>query len=223
PPPGRPPDRRPPPPRGAVAPDRDRRSRGHHGGDELPDDAGPEDLRVQLRPHPLLALPRRRAALTAVGGAAVGPSKLDAMSTPRPALREKRRVPSRPLPAEYLIGEAFRRLIRERALQTLVRGALPTPLLKRLLKDALPRSAAAEMPDEIWAGLAAGIGAETPEVGNTLAAALPSPPRRAPASRHPPGPAPPGPTGRGPRAGDRGRVGAHERGEAARGAVDGRS
>jgi hypothetical protein len=53
-----------------------------------------------------------------------------------------------------------------------VRGALPVALLKRLLKDALPRSAAAEMPDEIWAGLAAGIGAETPDFGVPLAQAL---------------------------------------------------
>jgi hypothetical protein len=100
------------------------------------------------------------------------PDKLDAMSTPRPAEREKRRPHPRRLPAEYQVGEAFRRLVRERALQTLVRGALPTPALKRLLKGALPRTAAAEMPDEIWAGLAAGIGAESPDFGMPLAQAL---------------------------------------------------
>jgi hypothetical protein len=94
------------------------------------------------------------------------------MGTPRPVAREKGRLYRRPLPAEYQIGEAFRRLLRERALQTLVRGALPISLLKRLLRDALPRTAAKEMPDEIWAGLAAGIGAESPDFGMPLAQAL---------------------------------------------------
>jgi hypothetical protein len=94
------------------------------------------------------------------------------MGTPRPVAREKGRLYRRPLPAEHQIGEAFRRLVRERALQTLVRGALPISLLKRLLKGALPRTAASEMPEEIWAGLAAGIGAESPDFGMPLAQAI---------------------------------------------------
>ena len=58
------------------------------------------------------------------------------------------------------VWRAFDRLARARAFYTLVRGALPLPTLKRLLKHALPRSSAREMPNEVWASLAASIALE---------------------------------------------------------------
>lgn len=86
---------------------------------------------------------------------------------------QKRAQPARlPLPHPGRIGEGFARLARENALQTLVRGALPAATLKRLLKDALPRGKAREMPPEIWASLAAGFAYESPEFGMVLAEAL---------------------------------------------------
>jgi hypothetical protein len=80
--------------------------------------------------------------------------------------------PKRPLPAAARIAEAFVRLAREKALQTLIRGALPSRTLQGLLKDALPRNAARQMPPEIWASLASGIAYESPEFGVLLAEAL---------------------------------------------------
>jgi len=76
-----------------------------------------------------------------------------------------------PLPAPR-VGEAFARLAREKALQALIRGALPARVLQRLLKDALPRGKAREMPAEIWASLAAGIAYENAEFGMLMAEAL---------------------------------------------------
>jgi hypothetical protein len=76
------------------------------------------------------------------------------------------------LPSFQRISDAFERLLREKAFQTLVRGAIPQATLKRLLKDAIPRSEAREMPPEIWAGLAAGIAAANPSFGLVVAEEL---------------------------------------------------
>jgi hypothetical protein len=70
------------------------------------------------------------------------------------------------------VGGALIRLAEERALQTLVRGTLPSPLLRRLFKDAMPRRAAADLPDEVWAALAASLGVDSPPFGMALAQAL---------------------------------------------------
>ncbi len=70
------------------------------------------------------------------------------------------------------VESAYDRLGRQRALATLVRGALPHKLLRRLLKDAVPRREAHEIPDEAWASLAVGIALEAPEFGLTLAETL---------------------------------------------------
>ena len=70
------------------------------------------------------------------------------------------------------VWRAFDRLARARAFYTLVRGALPLPTLKRLLKHALPRSSAREMPNEVWASLAASIALEEGAFATTLAQAL---------------------------------------------------
>jgi hypothetical protein len=83
-----------------------------------------------------------------------------------------RKHASRPLPPDTRVYAALTRLARERALQTLVRGALPFAVLKRLLRDALPGSLAREVPEESWSALAAGIAVETDEFGIPLAQAL---------------------------------------------------
>jgi hypothetical protein len=70
------------------------------------------------------------------------------------------------------VERAFDRLARRRAFHTLVRGALSTALLKRLLKDALPRSAARAVPPEVWSSLAVGIALESPVFRMPLAEAL---------------------------------------------------
>lgn len=70
------------------------------------------------------------------------------------------------------VWRAFDRLARARAFYTLVRGALPLPTLRRLLKDAMPRSSAREMPNEVWASLAASIGLEDGAFAALLAQAL---------------------------------------------------
>jgi len=70
------------------------------------------------------------------------------------------------------VWRAFDRLARARAFYTLVRGALPLPTLRRLLKDAMPRSSAREMPNEVWASLAASIGLEDGTFAVPLAQAL---------------------------------------------------
>jgi hypothetical protein len=80
--------------------------------------------------------------------------------------------PSRPLPPDLKVLAALTLLTRERALQTLVRGALPVALLRRLLRDAIPAREAREMPEEIWSALAAGVAAEAETFGVTLAQAL---------------------------------------------------
>lgn len=70
------------------------------------------------------------------------------------------------------VDAAFDRLAKHRALHTLVRGALPVATLKRLLKDAMPRKHAKEMPDETWSSLAVGICLESADFGDLLATAL---------------------------------------------------
>ena len=70
------------------------------------------------------------------------------------------------------VDAAFDRLAKHRALHTLVRGALPVATLKRLLKDAMPRKHAREMPDETWSSLAVGLCLESADFGDLLAAAL---------------------------------------------------
>ncbi len=77
--------------------------------------------------------------------------------------------------ARFSLGEvqnAYDRLGRQRALATLVRGALPHKLLRRMLRDAVPRREAHEIPDEAWASLAVGIALESPDFGLALAEAL---------------------------------------------------
>jgi chaperonin cofactor prefoldin len=68
--------------------------------------------------------------------------------------------------------KAVERLDRAGALQTLVRGALPTGELQTLLSDALPAEAARELPDEVWAGLATGIAASDESFAHVLAERL---------------------------------------------------
>lgn len=71
-----------------------------------------------------------------------------------------------------VVDAAFDRLAKQRALHTLVRGALPLATLKRLLKDAMPKDKAREMPDETWSSLAVGICMESADFGDVLAEAL---------------------------------------------------
>jgi hypothetical protein len=73
-------------------------------------------------------------------------------------------------PARVL--KAFERLSRQGAFQTLVRGALPSPLMRRLLKDAMPARVARELPDEVWSSMAASIALEAPAFGIPLAQEL---------------------------------------------------
>jgi hypothetical protein len=79
---------------------------------------------------------------------------------PRPELTERR------------VFEAFDRLARHRAFHTLVRGAVPEKVLRRLLRDAVPRNQTAQQPPEVWASLAAGIALEGPGFGLALAEVL---------------------------------------------------
>jgi hypothetical protein len=80
--------------------------------------------------------------------------------------------PKRPGLENKVVDAAFDRLAKQRALHTLVRGALPLATLKRLLKDAMPRNKAREMPDETWSSLAVGICMESADFGDRLAEAL---------------------------------------------------
>jgi hypothetical protein len=70
------------------------------------------------------------------------------------------------------VGTALFRLTKERAIQTLVRGALPLPLLRRLLRDAIPKREAEQMPEEVWAAMAGNVAAESADYGQLLAQAL---------------------------------------------------
>jgi hypothetical protein len=88
------------------------------------------------------------------------------------AVRSTRAPAHRPLPPEERVGTALLRLAREHALQTLVRGTLPLPLLRRLLRDLVPRREADSMPEEVWAAMAASLGSDSPDFGLPLAQAL---------------------------------------------------
>jgi hypothetical protein len=70
------------------------------------------------------------------------------------------------------VGTALFRLHKERALQTVIRGALPVTLLRRILADSMPKREASKMPDEMWAAVAANFAAESPDYGLVLAQAL---------------------------------------------------
>jgi hypothetical protein len=78
------------------------------------------------------------------------------MPVVRSTARPRRQTRARPALDVTRVARAFERLARQRALQTLVRGALG-PFARRLLKDAMPARAAREMPDEVWSSLAASI------------------------------------------------------------------
>jgi hypothetical protein len=64
------------------------------------------------------------------------------------------------------------RLSREKALHTVVRGALPVDVLKKMLKHHIPQKLARELAPEAWAGLAVSVLMENPEQGLELAQAL---------------------------------------------------
>lgn len=83
----------------------------------------------------------------------------------------RRQTKARPVLAGARVAKALERLARQRALQTLVRGALG-PFARRLLKDAMPPRAAREVPEEVWSSLAASIALESPAFGIPLAQEL---------------------------------------------------
>jgi len=70
------------------------------------------------------------------------------------------------------VGTALFRLAKERALQTLIRGALPVSLLRRLLRDVIPRREVERMPEEVWAAVAGNVASDDAEYGLLLAQAL---------------------------------------------------
>ena len=107
-----------------------------------------------------------------MGGSSAGPGEGYTRTMSRQ--RAGRSVPNVPPSALGADGASrvFERLARHGALHTLVRAALPSSLLRELLKDAMPRSAAREMPPEVWASLAVGIALESPTFGGPLAQAL---------------------------------------------------
>ncbi len=78
----------------------------------------------------------------------------------------------RTLPPDARVYAALTRLAKERALQTLVRGALPAPVLRRLLRHAFTPREAREMPEEAWSALASGLAVESDVVGLPVAQAL---------------------------------------------------
>jgi hypothetical protein len=87
------------------------------------------------------------------------------MAASRNSETAKKRLPARG-------AGALERLERLRALQTLVRGALPAESLRRLLKNALPPRTAREMPPEVWSSFAVGIALESPVFAEVLAQEL---------------------------------------------------
>ena len=91
---------------------------------------------------------------------------------PKAARSQPRQLSLRALPASVVSGEALSRLSRERAIHTVLRGALSVDLLKRMLKDVMPRQVAREMPPEVWAGLAVTVLMANPDLGLPLAQAL---------------------------------------------------
>jgi hypothetical protein len=83
-----------------------------------------------------------------------------------------RQLSLRELPPSVINGEVLSRLSRERALHTVVRGALPADLLRRMLKEVMPRQVMRELPPEVWAGLAVSVLMADPELGLSLAQAI---------------------------------------------------
>jgi hypothetical protein len=77
-----------------------------------------------------------------------------------------------PLPEGAALDQVIDRLEQRRALEPLVRGGLPQPLLRRLLKSALNPKEARESPVEVWASLAIGIAYRNHEFQDVLAQAL---------------------------------------------------
>jgi hypothetical protein len=67
---------------------------------------------------------------------------------------------------------AFERLFRAKALQMLIRGALPLAVIRRLLQPALGSLPSLRLPEEAWASVAAKFALDTPLVGLHLAEAL---------------------------------------------------
>jgi hypothetical protein len=67
---------------------------------------------------------------------------------------------------------AYERLFRAKALQMLLRGALPPALIRRLLQPAFRTSPSFRVPDEAWASIATKFALDTPLVGLSLALAL---------------------------------------------------
>jgi hypothetical protein len=95
------------------------------------------------------------------------------MAAVRPVARTSRRgARRRPDLDPARVAKAFERLSRQRAFQTLVRGALPAPLVRTLLKDAMPARVAREMPAEVWSCMAASIALDAPAFGLPLAQEL---------------------------------------------------
>lgn len=87
----------------------------------------------------------------------------------------KARTPPKPLTPQLdprEIPPAVDRLAKAGALGVLVRGALPVPLLKRLLKDDIRKEEAATLPDEGWANLAVSVLYEAAEFEVELAELL---------------------------------------------------
>ena len=68
--------------------------------------------------------------------------------------------------------QAFDRLFRAKALQMLLRGALPPGLIKRLLQPAFGKDPSFRLPDEAWASVAAKFALDTPDLGLVLGEAL---------------------------------------------------
>src|SRR5262249_764678 len=95
-----------------------------------------------------------------------------ALNSKRMPAAHKTRSAPKALPPDAVVYAAIGRLARERALQTLPRGAVPTSVLRRLLRDALPPRDAREAPEEVWAALAAGMAVESEIVGHPVAQAL---------------------------------------------------
>jgi hypothetical protein len=93
------------------------------------------------------------------------------MSVVRSSIHPRRRTKARTVPEGARVARAFERLARERAFQTLVRGALGASA-RRLLKDALPSRVARDVPDEVWSSLATSIALESPEFARLLAQEL---------------------------------------------------
>jgi hypothetical protein len=67
---------------------------------------------------------------------------------------------------------AYDRLFRAKALQMLVRGALPPALIRKLLSPTFGTHPSFRVPDEAWASIAAKFALDTPVVGLSLAEAL---------------------------------------------------